>query len=88
LVAGHGLMRVPAGEQRAAERTAKRAAGHGGGGGESLTGEPVEVWRVQVRVAHRAEGVEAVLVADDPQEIGPGSRGSLMPALLRQRSVR
>ncbi len=70
-VARHALMRVAAGQQRAAVGGAEGRAGDRGGADQPLGRQPVEVRRVQVRVAHVPLGLRPVLVAEDPEDIGP-----------------
>ena len=70
---GHhsGLVGIAAAQQRAAERRAPRRAGHRAIEAHALAAEVVEVGGGNVGVAAVAGGLGAVLVAKDPQHVGP-----------------
>ena len=85
---GSGLMRVAAGQQRAAKRGAPRRAGDRGVEAHPLARKIVDVGREYVRVAAVAGGVRAVLVAEHPQHVGRARRAQCQPVAHRRGQTR
>ena len=85
---GSGLMRVAAGQQRAAKRGAPRRAGDGGVEAHPLAPQVVDVGREYVRVAAVAGGVRAVLVAEHPQHVGRARRAQRQQVAHRRGQTR
>ena len=62
---------IHAGQKAGAAGRADRTLTEGVSEGRARGHEPVEIGRADVRVAQRADGVEALLVGAVPQDVGP-----------------
>ena len=67
---------VLAGEDDGARRAAARGGAEGVGEARAVGGEGVEVRGLDDRVAVAAEGVEAMVVGDDHDDVGPRGGGA------------
>jgi hypothetical protein len=74
-VAGDTVVRVTPRDQTASERAAERESGNGSWEVQSLTGQEIQIRRVQVRVAVAGKHVSAVLVTKDPDCVGSFGEG-------------
>jgi hypothetical protein len=89
-VSRDAAMRIDAGDQRAPEGTAERKPGDGVREQNAVDGKGVDVRRAGVGVVVAAQCLGAVLVAEQPQDVGPlpgGGRGLLRQGGGRKRAV-
>ena len=50
-----------------------------------LPGQPVEVWRLNVRVAHATQGIPSLVVSENKQEVGLARRNRSFAGAKHQR---
>ena len=62
--------RIAAGKERGPARSANRALAIGLGECHTLSHQCINIWRVDVRIAQGVNGVVALLIGTDPQDVG------------------